>query len=201
METEKGEVSKLQGVYDTSKENNYAKYMSGKWNYSPFGQAWNTGWHAGNWLFDKIFGGGNASIGSGTLQGQRDKFTSGLPTARPATGIEGQDAWKTTANAVQQLINQNLLQNTIPTINREWANRYQSGQRNEAITNATNQAQSTGANAIAQLALQQWQTQTGLEEERAWRQATIDMQPGWGEQIAGGIGQALPYLLYALLGA
>ena len=123
----------------------------------------------------------------------KDIFGGGGEVA--SRGAVNNSAWQKQATAVQQMINRNLTQNTIPTINREWSNRYGSGQRQEAISRATESAQFAGSNAIAQLALQQWLGQTGMEEERAWRQAQLDMQPGWGQQVASGIGQLLPYLL------
>lgn len=138
---------------------------------------------------------------SSTIGEQRNAFTEGVAAlnTRPSMGVQGDNAWQQTARAVQQLINQNLLENTIPTLNREWANRYQSGQRNQAIQGATNEAQRAGANALAQLALQQWTSQTGFEEERAWRQAMLDMQPSWWENMLSSFGQAAPYIFYALL--
>jgi hypothetical protein len=156
-----------------------------KYNYSPMGWAANTmaskAWNAGSWIWNKI----NPSENKSPL------------ATNPAVGDA---AWQTQAKAVQELINRNLTQNTIPMINREWANRYGSGQRQEAISRATESANFAGSNAIAQLALQQWLGQMGLEEERAWRQAMIDMQPGWQEQVASGIGSMLPYLLLASMG-
>jgi len=156
-----------------------------KYNYSPFGPAANTlaskAWDAGSWIWDKV--------------------TPDKPQTPIAThNAVGDAAWQTQAKAVQELINRNLTQNTIPMINREWSNRYSSGQRQEAISRASESANFAGSNAIAQLALQQWLGQMGLEEERAWRQAQIDMQPGWQEQVVSGISSLLPYLFLASTG-
>jgi hypothetical protein len=38
-----------------------------------------------------------------------------------------------------------------------------------------------------------------MEEERAWRQAQLDAQPGWTDQLASGLGSVLPYLALAYM--
>jgi hypothetical protein len=105
--------------------------------------------------------------------------------ARNSTGIGGEAALKKAANSTREIMNQQLNQN-IGTINQGWggAGRYASGARQQAILQAQNSTNFNLANVVNQMSLQESQFQRNLDEEHAWRQASLDAgQPGLADKI------------------
>jgi len=147
-------------------------------------------------IWNKIFGGGNNDQTSDMMNQEGQAISTKSPL-----GISGDAAYNQTARAYQKLANDMLVQTTIPTINREFSNRYNSGQRNKAIQTATNQSQSTVNTVLGQLALQKYMQELGLEEERWWRQAQLDVADRpWYEDIGENVGKVLPYLILLTAG-
>lgn len=98
------------------------------------------------------------------------------------TGLEdkarqtaGATALQKTATAVRNQVNAQL--NTdIARVNQEWggAGRYASGARMKTIQGLSDKTQGTIANAVASLALQNYQFERSMDEQRAWNQAQLD---------------------------
>jgi len=115
-----------------------------------------------------------------------------LDTRPPLTG--GSDVAARQARELQSILNRQLTESIIPSINREYgvAGRFPGGRREAAIGRAGLGAQQALAGSTAQNLSQIFLTELGLGEERAWRQAQLDAgQPSPWE--AGG--EILPYLL------
>jgi hypothetical protein len=105
--------------------------------------------------------------------------------ARNSSGVGGEAALKKAANSTREIMNQQLNQN-IGTINQGWggAGRYASGARQQAILQAQNSTNFNLANVVNQMSLQESQFQRNSDEERAWRQASLDAgQPGLADKI------------------
>jgi hypothetical protein len=118
---------------------------------------------------------------------------------RPSLGAEGKAAMAEQARAIQSIMNQQLMQTTIPMINREFAGagRYASGQRLGAIERATGQAQGMAGGLARQGAMDLYLAQLKAMEDRQWRQAQLNLAAG-DDSIWGELGEAAPYLLMFL---
>ena len=113
-------------------------------------------------------------------------------TTRPAIG--GSDVAQRQARELQAILNRQLTESIIPSINREYgvAGRFPSGRREAAIGRAGLGTQQALAGATSEQLAQIYLTELGLQEERAWRQAQLEAgQPTLWESG----GEILPYLL------
>ncbi len=117
---------------------------------------------------------------------QQDDMLADLEAKkRNSTGVAGEAELKKAANSTREIMNQQLQQN-IETINQNWgaAGRYGSGSKTAAILQAQNQNSFNLANVVNQMSLQESQFQRNLDEERAWRQASLDAgQPGIADKV------------------
>ena len=117
---------------------------------------------------------------------QQDKKLEDLEAKkRNSTGVGGEAALKKAANSTRAIMNQQL-QSNIDTINTAYgtAGRYGSGANKQAVLQAQNSTNFNLANVVNQMSLQESQFQRNLDEERAWRQASLDAgQPGMADKI------------------
>jgi len=117
---------------------------------------------------------------------QQDKKLEDLEAKkRNSTGVGGEAALKKAANSTRAIMNQQL-QSNIDTINTAYgtAGRYGSGANKQAVLQAQNSTNFNLANVVNQMSLQESQFQRNLEEERAWRQASLDAgQPSRASQV------------------
>jgi len=105
--------------------------------------------------------------------------------ARNSSGVGGEAALKKASNSTRAIMNQQL-QSNIDTINTNFgtAGRYGSGANKQAVLNAQNSTNFNLANVANQMSLQESQFQRNLDEERAWRQASLDAgAPGVADKI------------------
>ena len=105
--------------------------------------------------------------------------------ARNSSGVGGEAELKKAANSTRAIMNQQL-QSNIDTINTAYgtAGRYGGGANKQAVLQAQNSTNFNLANVVNQMSLQESQFQRNLEEERAWRQASLDAgQPGMADKI------------------
>ena len=118
---------------------------------------------------------------------EHNKLTRLNDVARNTAGASGDAALRKTAKANKEMLNAQLV-NTTANINREWANagRYTSGQRTAAIERAGEQTTTALAQANAANAQRMYEFQTTTAEDRAYKQAVLDQQPGTNRSGAVG---------------
>ena len=116
---------------------------------------------------------------------QINKLADLQAKARNSSGVGGEAELKKAANSTRAIMNQQL-QSNIDTINTAYgtAGRYGSGANKQAVLQAQNSTNFNLANVVNQMSLQESQFQRNLEEERAWRQASLDAgRPGLADKI------------------